>query len=158
MKKIFLFDWGNTIMKDFPNETGKMHTWHKVEAMPNAEKMLRELSQLTDCYLATNAKDSDKEDIIKALKRVNLHKYFKDVFCYREIGFSKPSKDYFDAIIEKLKVQKENIVMVGDNLESDIIGAQRSGIDTILFASENKYPDYNGLRVSDLVMIVENFE
>jgi len=135
-----------------------MNTWHKVEAMPNAEKMLRELSQLTDCYLATNAKDSDKKDIIKTLKRVNLHKYFKDIFCCREIGFSKPSKDYFDAIIDKLMVKKENIVMVGDNLESDIYGAQRSGIDTILYAPQNKYPDYDGIRITDLLMIVENIK
>jgi len=88
MKKIFLFDWGDTIMQDFPHEIGKMHTWLKVEAMPNADKMLNELSKKADCYLATNARDSSKLDIFKALERVNLHKYFKDIFCYIEIGFS----------------------------------------------------------------------
>ena len=143
-------------MKDFPNETGKMHTWHRVEAMPNAEKMLRELSQLTDCYLATNAKNSDKNDIVKALQRVNLHKYFKDIFCHREIGFLKPSKNYFYSIIQKLNVKKESLIMVGDNLESDIIGARSSGIDTILYDKENKYPDHNGMRITNLLMIVEN--
>ncbi|MCD4817607.1 MAG: HAD-IA family hydrolase [Candidatus Cloacimonetes bacterium] len=151
MKKIFLFDWGDTIMKNFPNEIGGMHTWHRVEAMPNAEKMLRKLSQQTDCYLATNAKDSDKEEIIKALQRDNLHKYFKDIFCYREIGYSKPSKEYFDSILDKLKVKKENLIMVGDNLETDINGAQRFGIDTILYASKDYYPEYHGMRIDNLL-------
>ena len=106
-KKVILFDWGNTIMKDLPSETGVMHNWSKVEAMPNAEEMLKELSQHTDCYLATNAKDSQKEDILKALQRVNLHTYFKDIFCYKEIGFLKPSKEYFDTIFKKLNVDKK---------------------------------------------------
>ena len=154
MKKVFLFDWGDTIMKGFPNETGAMHTWHRVEAMPNAEEMLRKLSQLTDCYLATNAKDSDKEDIIKALQRVNLHKYFKDVFCYREIGFSKPSKEYFDSIIEKLNIEKNEVIMIGDNLEDDIRGAENYGIKSILYDYKDKYKNYHGDRITDLLMII----
>jgi len=155
MKKVFLFDWGDTIMKNFPEETGKMYTWHKVEAMPNAEKMLEELTQYTDCYIATNAKDSEKEDIIKALQRAGLHKYFKDIFCYRDIGLSKPSKDYFNAILYKLKVKKDNLVMIGDNIESDIAGAKRFGIDTILYDTDNKYPDYKGVKIKNLQTIIE---
>ena len=157
MKKVFLFDWGDTIMKDFPNETGKMHTWQKVEAMPNAEKMLRELSQLADCYLATNAKDSDKEDILKALERVNLQKYFKDIFCYKEIGFSKPSKEYFDTIVEKLKIRKSEIVLVGDNLETDIKGADDYGIDSILYDFKYINIDYHGAKITDLLKVISAY-
>lgn len=155
MKKILLFDWGNTIMRDFPNETGKMYEWNKVEAMPNAEKALQELTEIADCYIATNAKDSQKEDILKALQRVNLDKYFKDIFCYREIGHSKPSKEYFEAIIENLNVDKDNILMVGDSLESDIQGAQNYGIKAILYDLYDKHRDFNGNRIDDLIMIKE---
>ncbi len=154
-KKIFLFDWGNTIMKDFPDESGPMFTWQKVEAMPGVEQLLDKLSKSADCYIATNAKDSEKENIINALKRVNVSRYFKDVFCYREIGHSKPSKEYFDYIVDKLQAKKEDMVMIGDNLESDILGAQTNGIDSILFTSENKYPEYNGTRVNNLLSILE---
>ena len=158
MKKVFLFDLGDTIMKNFPKETGKMYTWQKVEAMPNAEKMLEELTQHTDCYIATNAKDSGKKDIIKALQRVELHKYFKDIFCYRDIGFSKPSKDYYNAILDKLKVKKDNLVMVGDSIESDITGAKSFGIDTILYDPNNKYPDYKGMKITNLLTIIEDIK
>lgn len=158
MKKVYLFDWGDTILKDFPDETGKMHTWQKVKAMPNAEQMLRELSKRADCYLATNAKDSNKEDIIKALQRVNLHIYFKDIFCYKEIGFSKPSKEYFDTIVEKLHIQKSEIVMIGDNLEADIKGAQNNGIESILYDYNDDYPDYQGAKIRDLLMITRDLK
>ena len=153
MEKVFLFDWGDTIMKNFPDETGKMYTWHKVEVMPNAEIMLHKLSQHADCYIATNAKDSERGDIIKALQRVGLHKYFKDIFCFREIGYSKPSDDYFNAILNKLEVKKDNLVMIGDSLESDIKGAKSFGIETILYDPNNKYPDYKGTKIANLLMI-----
>ena len=156
MKRVFLFDWGDTIMKDFPNETGAMHTWHRVEAMPNAEEMLKELSQQADCYLATNAKDSNKADITKALQRVNLDKYFKDIYCYREIGFFKPSKEYFDSIIEKLNIQKSEAIMIGDNLNADIRGAEDYGIESVLYDYKDEYKDYRGNRITDLLMINSN--
>lgn len=153
MKNVLLFDWGNTLMRDFPNETGKMYLWEKVEAMPNAVNALRELSLSADCYVATNAKDSNKDEIIMALKRVGLDKYIKDVFCYQEIGYAKPSKEYFDAIIKKINIPTKNITMVGDNLKSDIDGAQNSGIKAILYASKEKYPDFSGKRIDDLLML-----
>jgi FMN phosphatase YigB (HAD superfamily) len=155
MKKAYLFDWGDTIMRDFPDEKGAMYTWNKLEIMPFADKMLLELSQKTNCYLATNAKDSTKEDIIKALKRVHLDPYFKDIFCFRELGVSKPSKEYFDLIIKKLGIDKEHIVMIGDNIDSDIHGVQKNGIDAILYDPYNKYENYEGHKITNLMRLLD---
>jgi putative hydrolase of the HAD superfamily len=140
-------------MKDFPEETGKMFLWEKVEAMPNAETALKQLSSHADCYIATNAKDSNKEDIEKALQRVGLDKYFKGVFCYCELGYLKPSKEYYRTIIQQLNVSTEALVMVGDNLDADIKGAQAVGIRAILYAPQQKYPEYLGERVDDLLQV-----
>lgn len=155
MKKILLFDWGNTIMKDFPDEKGKMYKWKKVETMPNAEKALKELSKIANCYLATNAKDSEKKDIRKALRRVCIDEYFKDVFCFQEIGYMKPSIEYFNSIMDKLNVSNANLVMIGDNLESDIYGAKNAGIDAILYDPDRKHRDFTGNRIDDLLLLKE---
>jgi FMN phosphatase YigB (HAD superfamily) len=155
VKKAYLFDWGDTIMRDFPDEKGAMYNWSKVEIMPFADKMLQELSQKTNCYLATNAKDSAKEDILKALKRVHLDTYIKDIFCFKELGVSKPSKEYFDIIIKRLGLNKEDIVMIGDNIDSDIYGVQKNNIDTILYDPHNKYENYEGHKISNLMMLLE---
>jgi len=153
MKKIILFDWGDTLMRDFPNQTGKMYTWQKVEAMPNSINVLKELFLSFDCYVATNAKESNKEDILKALRRVGLDKYFKGIFCYREIGYEKSSEKYFNTIIEKLAVSVTSITMVGDNLKLDIEGAQNAGINAILYDPDGKYPNFSGNKIDDLLMI-----
>ena len=155
LKKAFLFDWGNTIMRDFPDEQGAMHSWRRVEAMPNAEKMLRKLVQIADCYLATNARDSDKENIVRALQRVHLHSYFKDIFCYREIGFPKPSFEYFDTIRKKLAIEKEDMVMIGDDLESDVTGAIHYGIEAILYDYQDARNEYQGTRITDLISVTD---
>lgn len=149
MKKAYLFDWGNTIMKDFQDEKGKMHTWRKVEAMPNVEKMLKVLTKKADCYLATNAKDSNKQNIMEALQRVGLHVYFKDIFCYREIGFAKPSKEYYNKVLQKLNLKSEDVIMTGDNLENDVFGAEDNGIEAILYDPDDHYKKYNGKRITD---------
>ena len=141
-------------MKDFPGATGKMNTWPRVEAIPNAEFLLRELSKTRDCYIATNANDSTKKDIIEALQRVGLNTFLKDIFCYKEIGHAKPSKAFFDTIISRLNIQKEEVLMIGDHLQKDVEGAINNGIDAILYDPENQNKNYSGKKVSDLKMIL----
>jgi len=141
-------------MKDFPDESGKMANWRKVSTMPNAEKMLQQLSTKADCYLATNAKDSAKGDIFTALERVNLVDYFRDIFCFQEIGYAKPYQEYFVWILRKLQVQKSEIIMVGDNLEKDIRGAENYGIEAILYNPQNRPIDFHGKKITDLLELL----
>ncbi len=52
----------------------------------------------------------------------------------------KPCKDAFSKAIKLLKTKKENIAMIGDQMLSDIAGANKYGIYTILVDPlENKY-------------------
>jgi HAD superfamily hydrolase (TIGR01450 family) len=44
----------------------------------------------------------------------------------------KPQPHFFQAILARLGVRPEEAVLVGDNLESDVAGAKRVGIKTIL--------------------------
>jgi len=154
MKTVYLFDWGDTLMRDFPDEKGAMCNWNKVEMMPNADKMLRELSQIADCYLATNAKDSTKGEIFKALERVRLDVYIKDIFCFQELGVSKPSSEYFDIILKRLIKRKEDLLMIGDNIETDVQGVKKLGIDAILYDPKCQHNDYNGKKINDLMNLI----
>lgn len=149
-KKVYLFDWGNTLMRDFKDETGPMYLWSKVDIIPQADIVLKNLSASSNCYIATNAEDSNKEDIIKALQRVYINQYFKDIFCFKEIGFPKPSNDYFSEVFRRLNTDKDNIVMVGDSFENDIKGALEFGFKAVLYDPDNKYSEYQGLKISAL--------
>ena len=152
MIKAVLFDWGNTLMIDFPDQSGPMHRWNKIEAVKNAEACLAALSKKFPCHIATNAKDSTKEDISKALTRVNLGKYISDIFCYKEIGYEKPTREYYDFIFKKLSLAPHEIVLIGDDLEKDFKGAMRNSVYGILFDPDDKNAGAE-LRIKDLLEI-----
>jgi putative hydrolase of the HAD superfamily len=150
--KAVLFDWGNTVIKDFPDQTGPMYAWNKIEKVENSEECLQQLTKTYDCYLATNAKDSTILEIRKALQIVHLNEYFKDIFCFKEIGFEKPSKEYFDIVLKRLSLKAQEVLLVGDNLENDVIGGLQNGMEAILFDPEGKN-QYAGLKVQSLLEI-----
>ena len=49
------------------------------------------------------------------------------------MGFSKPDKRIFELALNKLNVQPENTLFVGDDLEKDIAGPQNANIKGIWF-------------------------
>jgi len=46
--------------------------------------------------------------------------------------FGKPSKEYFHQALKKLNLPSENIIVVGDDIETDILGAQNANLRGIL--------------------------
>ena len=139
--RAYLFDWGNTLMKDYPFYRGPMKAWPKVAAVPGAQKALEHLSARAQCHLITNALDSEEDDIWEALGRVNLDNYINKIFCYKNIGFKKPSRKFYLKVISLLGVDPKKIAVVGDSFENDILGAVNNGIFGYWynpFSSENK--------------------
>lgn len=56
-----------------------------------------------------------------------------------ELGAQKPQKEFFDRALEALGVaDRSTVVMVGDGLETDILGADRAGIDTVWYDPEGR--------------------
>lgn len=53
--------------------------------------------------------------------------------CNREaLVIGKPNTSFFDYAVQKIALPKESLLMVGDDLDSDIIGAQNAGIKAAL--------------------------
>ena len=128
-----LFDWGNTLMKDIPGMHGPMSSWPSVSAIPGAVEILGTLSQQLPCHIATNANASSEDQIRTALKRVNLDGYITEIFCYKRIGTIKPEVAFFQYITQTLGCSADNIIMIGDSLETDIMGALNANIKAIWF-------------------------
>ncbi|MDE1465427.1 HAD family hydrolase [Spartinivicinus poritis] len=140
MKKYqhYLFDWGNTLMVDFPSATGPMYQWPTVEAVSGAAPLLSELSSVASCHIATNAKDSTAMEIKQAVARVHLGQYIDHIFCFQSIGVEKPSQAFFNHIFTTLEVDKHEILMIGDTLETDVLGALDFGFDAVWFNPKNQ--------------------
>ncbi|PGP65958.1 2-haloalkanoic acid dehalogenase [Bacillus cereus] len=63
----------------------------------------------------------------------NLNNYFDTIIISEEVGLSKPDKRIFELALNKLNVQPENTLFVGDDLEKDIAGCQNANIKGVWF-------------------------
>lgn len=62
------------------------------------------------------------------IERFNLEPYFRCLCIEGELGFGKPDPRVFERALSDLKLRRDEVWMVGDNLEWDIAGAQQVGI------------------------------
>jgi putative hydrolase of the HAD superfamily len=83
--------------------------------------------------MATNAADSDEPDIRAALRRAALEPLIDEVYCYRRLGCKKPSPEFFRAVLADLGLPPGQVIMVGDSLEGDVLGAVRAGLRAVWF-------------------------
>lgn len=70
---------------------------------------------------------------ISAIQRGRLRgveKYFDKIFVSQEQGLMKPEKALFERVLTEFSVQRQECLMVGDSLLSDMAGASSVGIDT----------------------------
>ncbi|HCE3215913.1 TPA: HAD hydrolase-like protein [Vibrio parahaemolyticus] len=143
MTKVYLFDWGDTLMVDFPDEQGKMCNWTKVQAVDGAEDVLSQLFKSHKIFVATNAADSTELDIKVAFERVNLTQYISGYFCKSNLGVGKGTPSFFSKIMQSLNLEPSSIIMVGDSLEKDIKPAIMAGINAIWFNPSQTKSGFN---------------
>lgn len=66
--------------------------------------------------------------------RTGLDRLIPHLFISMEMGAAKPRAEYFDKVLAALEVtDRSRVVMVGDSLASDILGANNAGIDSIWY-------------------------
>jgi len=128
-----LLDWGDTLMRALPQYQGKMKDWPRVEEIPGARKALHALHGHIGIALATNAADSEEEDIRQAMERADLNAFIKRIFCYRSVGARKSSPEFFAHVIQELRVPADHLVMVGDEFAEDVEAAKAAGLRTVWF-------------------------
>lgn len=62
-----------------------------------------------------------------------LNSCFDILIISEEVGFSKPDKRIFELALNKLNVQPEAALFVGDDIEKDIAGCQNANIKGLWF-------------------------
>lgn len=76
----------------------------------------------------------------KKLAACGLRDYFDTIILSEDAGVNKPSPLYFDYALRASGASRATTVMIGDNLQTDIIGARDAGFDTIFFNRWNVDP------------------
>jgi putative hydrolase of the HAD superfamily len=115
-----LFDWGDTVMRDYPERTNPMVEWESVEVIEGIAEVLAYLhSTGRQIILATSAAISDEEQIRGALRRGGLDRYISRIYCFKNTNLPK-GEEFYRYILKDLQLSASDALMVGDGFEKDI--------------------------------------
>ena len=81
--------------------------------------------------IAVHGGSGESFGIIEAIRFATGKKYLEHATSVQATVIGKPSKIIMECAIELFDYKKEEIVMVGDNYDTDIMSGINSGIDTI---------------------------
>lgn len=104
--------------------------------------ILKSLKGKVPQFLVTNGTLKAQE---KKVGRSGIGEVLDDVFVSEKIGADKPNRGFFDAVFEKIgPVNKDEVVIIGDSLSSDILGGMNAGIKTCWYNPKGlkKKPEY----------------
>lgn len=120
--------------------------------LPGAEELCRVLSRDHRLYLLTNAVAS-----VQKARFANsaIAPYFQGVFISEEVGVGKPDSAYFDYVFHAVPgLARDNALVIGDSLTSDIQGANNAGLPCCWFNPKGQ-PRPQGLRIDYEIRALE---
>jgi len=68
------------------------------------------------------------ETQVKKLQKLQVTKYIDYLVTSEEVGQEKPSDLMFETALNKMQLQKHEVIMIGDDEKKDMQGARNSGI------------------------------
>ena len=96
--------------------------------LPGAREALDALGKHCRLYMASNGTASVQQG---RLTSAGLYPVFEKVFVSQELGFNKPSIEFFNACTRQIPgYDPKKAMMVGDSLTSDIQGGINAGMAT----------------------------
>ena len=127
-----------------------------------AEEVLQKLGKDYKQYAVTNGSKVAQSG---KLKNSGLDKVFDGVFISEDLGYDKPSLEYFDLVFESIgSKNRDEYILIGDSLTSDMLGSNNAGIKNIWYNPkdfDNKASvkvDYTINNLKEVIKILENIE
>ena len=115
------------------------HIFFNPHAKETVEKLAKDYKQ----YAVTNG--SKIAQNLK-LSKSGLDQIFDGVFISEDLGVDKPYKEFFDKVFDEVgSKNRDEYIIIGDSLTSDIRGGNNAGIRTIWY---NQYGKENNERVT----------
>ncbi len=129
-----------------------------------AIEFLEDIEDYATIAIVTNGIDAVQQNRLKLSRVID---FADGVFISEKVGYNKPDKRIFFSALKTLGVENnKKVLVVGDNLHSDIKGGINAGLDTcwVNFSGEenptNIQPTYTALDFTQLKIIIlgENYE
>ena len=171
MKKnlIIFTDSGDTIIDESTQVYDDRGIVTKAAFIPGAGEVIRELKE--EGYRIALVADGEWESFRNVYRENGLGYCFEEWIVSEVVGEEKPARSMFDTAMEKMRLteaDKPFIVMIGNNLKKDIVGANRYGITSVWLDWSPRYfhtveepdwqPDYTVKTPKELKALLEKLE
>ena len=105
------------------------------ECKPGAKEVLDRLYGEYKLYLVSNGLEHVQKG---RLESAGICRYFEKIFLSECIGYDKPDARFFDECFKEIPdFSKEQTLIIGDSLSSDMTGGKNAGIFTVWFNPQN---------------------
>jgi FMN phosphatase YigB (HAD superfamily) len=126
--KAVAFDFGHTLIDerkdaDVPLESRPIHL------MPVVSEVLPFLP--VPLAVWANTRRATEAELRQWFDRAGIGRFFTWVVTSVDAGFRKPLPEFFDFALRKCGLHKDEVLFVGNQLNTDIIGGQQYGIRTV---------------------------
>ena len=163
------FDFGDTLVDEATEIKDDLLVTLRAELIPGADQVLHELKRRS--YRLALVADGWPATYSNVLKQHDLYHLF-DAFAISEhLGVQKPDARMFVHALDRFSIGRQDYgrtVMVGNNLERDIKGANRLGMLSVWLdwaprrpkvpADPSEIPQYTIKMPLDLLPLVERLE
>ena len=139
MIEAICFDLGDTLVAEetvIHNSCGQAITARVIEGAFEVLETMRK-----DGYRIGMIANGDSTGARNIMNSTGLQDYFDAIIISEEVGIEKPDKRVFQVALDKLGVEAENTVMVGNRIDADIVGANRVGMKSVWFRWNDRYPE-----------------
>lgn len=109
--------------------------------------ILEYLRQNYQLHIITNGFSEAQE---RKLINSNILDYFQTVTNSEQVGVKKPNPRIFNFAMQVASAAPDESIMIGDNIEADVEGAENVGMNSVWFDYKNSNKDYTKLRISKL--------
>lgn len=117
------------------------------------------LEAFKDKYVNLLVTNGTKIAQTKKLKTSGLENFFDEKYISENIGYEKPSVEFFDFLFEKENIKdKSEAIIIGDSLSSDILGGNNADIDTCWYNKSHKANNSNAKVTYEINNLKELFD
>ena len=143
-------------------ETHRAASRFRLQLYPGVEDTIRQLHQK---YHLAIISDGQTAYAIPELNAVGLSGFFDPIMISGDFGYRKPDERLFTAALAAMKMQPSEVLFVGNDMYRDVYGAQKHGMKTVFFKSnqgtqekEGVTPDYIIYNFPELLNAIHFFE
>jgi putative hydrolase of the HAD superfamily len=108
--------------------------WHP---MPGVRKVMETL-QRRGHRLGLISNAGDAANARRLLRKTGVGDYLQPILISSEVGWRKPHEEIFLQVLRAWSVRADEVVMVGDTLEEDILGAKKAGMRQIWLRGDGR--------------------